>query len=172
MVRKWQLSLSRRASASWSFPCGGQSRAADVQSPFCGDQFPPGGAASTQPAVPAPYALMDGYGRWQEKRKDKQWKTEEGNREWIRDTNREIIGQYNKIIIKRKVVELYVEPTLLCPHLAVVKERNTHLKYISSSAACFLPMAPPASLMDPPPPPPFPAPLPSSPSWAIQRENG
>ncbi|MED6282535.1 hypothetical protein CHARACLAT_033091 [Characodon lateralis] len=41
---------------------------------------------------------------------------------------------------------------------------KTYLKYISSSAACFFPMAPPASLMEPPPPPPFPAPLPSSPN--------
>lgn len=42
---------------------------------------------------------------------------------------------------------------------------RTYLKYISSSAACFLPMAPPASRIDPPAPPPFPAPFPSSPSW-------
>lgn len=41
----------------------------------------------------------------------------------------------------------------------------THLKYISSSAACLFPNAPPASLTAPPPPPPFPAPFPSSPSF-------
>ncbi len=47
----------------------------------------------------------------------------------------------------------------------VGSSKTTHLKYISSSAACFLPNAPPASLTAPPPPPPFPAPLPSSPSF-------
>lgn len=61
--------------------------------------------------------------------------------------------------MNNKIVELTVGL-----HLVALKERNAYLKYISSSAACFFPMAPPASLMDPPPPPPFPAPLPSSPS--------
>lgn len=56
-----KASFSRRASASWSFPCGGQFRAAGAQSPFCGGQSPPGGAASAQPAAPVPYVLcLDG----------------------------------------------------------------------------------------------------------------
>lgn len=68
------------------------------------------------------------------------------------------LGQYGKILIFKK------DTYMISPHLFAVKERKAYLKYISSSAACFFPMAPPASLMDPPPPPPFPAPFPSSPS--------
>lgn len=76
------VALSHRASASWSFPCGGRFHAADVQSPFCGGQFPPGDAASVQPAAPSPCALCtDGQIKvvWvtTEKQKDKRWEKRE-----------------------------------------------------------------------------------------------
>lgn len=55
----WTVSISHHAWAFWFSPCDGQSPVVGVQSPFCGAQFLPGGAASMRPAAPALYAYVD-----------------------------------------------------------------------------------------------------------------